>query len=129
MRVYLASPYSSHDEKLLEWRVKMAEMVTAKLMLCGFNVFSPIVHSDAVEKWFCGKGSHDFWLEKDFSYIDYWAEILFVLKLEGWKESAGVGMEIERANMVGIDIRKYTWYGILGGTYEELEYFDLCKKL
>ena len=64
----------------------------------GVQVYSPIVHCHAVQKYLPEKTAcnHKFWLEQCLPFLWNCKEIL-VLPLEGWEESKGIDWELETA--------------------------------
>jgi hypothetical protein len=99
--IYLASPYSHPDPDVMLARFEAACRHAALLMRLGHIVFSPIAHSHPVALH--GKLdalSHSIWLAQDFWFIDH-ADEVRVLMLDGWRESRGITLEIERARNAG----------------------------
>ena len=96
-RIYLASPYWHDDPTVREQRFHEVCKIAAKLMTDGYIVFCPIAHSHPIATHGgAPNGCHDFWMKQDFPMIE-WADELWVAKLEGYRESKGVGMEMEYA--------------------------------
>ncbi len=80
----------------------------------GNVIFSPIAHSHSIE---CEAGfmeGFDFWMYQDLPILEKSSE-LWVLELEGWKQSRGVAREIETARSAGIPIRYTTYAEALQG--------------
>ena len=100
--IYLACPYSCDDPVIMSYRVAEATDKTAQRMVQGYNVFSPLTHSDPVADYLPPeiRWDHGFWLERDFQIIER-ADELHVLKLPGWDKSYGVAREIEFAQLLG----------------------------
>ena len=94
-KIYLCCPYSHPNESERLKRFEYANKAAAYLMLRGYVVFSPISHSHSIANYIGNHLSHDFWLKQDFAFID-WADELYVLMLPGWKDSVGIGIEIEK---------------------------------
>ncbi|MSR57615.1 MAG: DUF1937 family protein, partial [Planctomycetaceae bacterium] len=109
--IYLCSPYSHSDPTVREQRYQAACAMTARMMLEGQVVYSPVVHGHPLTRlglpidWF-------FWQYFDLRHLEYCNEIL-VLMLDGWTESAGVRAEIEIATEFG----KPVWYRAPLGPY------------
>jgi len=104
--VYLACPYVHENPAIIDIRVKKATKKAAELMQEGYNVFSPLTHSDPIADYIDDKNrfSHDFWLKRDIQIIKRCVDEMHVLCLDGWKESVGVGMEIDAANSLGLPV-------------------------
>lgn len=93
---YISNPYNGTEEQK-EYRAKVAAEVCGKLLKRGVHAWSPIVHNHAMMKSY-----NEFTLEQRRSLIlDFDFSLLLassgmiVLKIDGWKESYGVGKEIE----------------------------------
>jgi hypothetical protein len=90
---YLASPYSHYYTLHAAWRD--ASNLGARLLKCGYRVFSPIAHSHS----YCLHGGldpldHGFWMAFDDSMMRV-SDALMIAMLDGWKQSKGVKIEIE----------------------------------
>lgn len=46
-----------------------------------------------------------YWLKQDLSFLESWADELWVLMLDGWKDSKGVAAEVTRAVEIGIPVK------------------------
>lgn len=102
--VYVASPYTKHPEGP-EKAVQDAAKVTAKLMLSGYAVFSPVVHSHGLIEHL-GKDlqfDHDFWMRQDLAVLRQCTAIVAV-EMPGWSESRGMARELEEAKLYGIQV-------------------------
>ncbi len=93
--IYLASPYSHPEPAVRQWRYEAACQATAELLRRGHVVVSPIVHSHALVR-FGLPGDWEFWQRCDAALLCR-CQRLFVLTLEGWRESRGVQAEIDLA--------------------------------
>jgi len=111
--IYLASIYSVEDKygckptiHLMKHRTELATKKTAELMQLGYNVFSPLTHSDPVADFISeeNRTSHEFWLERDFDIIKRCDE-LWVYCLPQWDKSYGISKEIEFAKENNIPIK------------------------
>lgn len=105
MIIYLAQPYSiNSDEKLREERYQVAVKKVAEYMNQGYNVFSPILNSHMPSVQYGLPCTFSYWENVDYEYISVCGEV-WVLMLEGWKESVGVRKEIAFAEEKGIPVR------------------------
>ena len=100
--IYLAQPYTGTEEEM-NYRYEMACKVTARLIMEGLFVFSPISH---------GHGPARFGLPKEFSYWEDYCELMipkcneiYLLTLDGWHKSVGVKAELQLAEQLGISVR------------------------
>lgn len=91
--IYLASPYTHKNPDIVERRVAATASVVAHYMLGGFVILSPILHCHHLSKVYDFPGHFQFWMDWDFTLIDHCDEV-WVLMLDGWKESTGVNAEI-----------------------------------
>lgn len=101
--VYLASPYSSPDPAVKEKRFKDVCRAAGWLMHDGIAIFCPIAHSHPIDAELAEFGDHEFWLRQDFAVLRH-CGAMFVLMLDGWKESHGVRKEIEFAQYIGLPV-------------------------
>ena len=97
--IYLANPYTHPDPAMREARFKAACRQAAEMFRCGIPVFSPIAYSHAI-------AAHDlpleweFWERFDRVFLETCDEV-WVLTLDGWRESRGVQAEIALAHELG----------------------------
>jgi hypothetical protein len=100
---YLACPYSHDDPVVKARRFMAANEAAAKLMKGGHCVYSPISHSHPIAVQ-CGlPGTWEYWREVDETYL-FLSKVVFVLRLDGWRESEGVTAEIRYAKATGIPV-------------------------
>lgn len=112
--IYLACPYTSSDVGVRSARVAAVTKVTADLMQAGLMVFSPITHGHAIAE------QHD--LPRDWAYWERQCRTMvsrsneiYVLIIDGWRESVGVGCEIDYAHELGLPVRKIDLDGRICG--------------
>jgi hypothetical protein len=95
--IYLASPYSHQDKSIEAFRYDAACRAVATYMKMGYTIFSPIAGSHPVFMVDPEIGGNwEAWQKLDKDLIDA-SEELWVLMLEGWRESKGVNAEMEYA--------------------------------
>ena len=118
---YFAHPYSA---KTKEGRIANFELCcrrSAKLLLAGYNIFSPIVHSHSIEmacsemlKWPVDR-LWQFWIDIDMAILEY-VGFTGVILAPGWGKSKGCK-------------REYEWFlshrQPNGKPHEILRYYDL----
>lgn len=102
--IYLASPYSNPDPLIMRLRFEQAMYATAVLLREGYIVFSPILNSHPIAEIHELPKDWDYWKTVDEVFISRCDE-LWILMLDGWRESVGVGEEILIAKNLGITIR------------------------
>ncbi len=100
--IYLASPYSHKNEKVMEHRFLAVCRKASQLMREGKIVFSPIAHTHPIAQFGLPKG-WEYWREFDKFFLSV-SEELYVYKLEGWQISTGVTGEIFLAKDLCIPI-------------------------
>ncbi len=92
MKIYLAVPYSHPNAKVREYRFNCVNEVALGLISQGHLVFSPISQTHPMEVSTGTVHGFDFWRDYNFGWIDI-CDVVYVLKLEGWGRSIGVGAE------------------------------------
>jgi len=103
-KVYLASPYDHEDEAVRKERFEIASKAAAIMMKHGYIVHSPIAHNHPINKFISPPRGYEFWLEQDFAWLDACDEV-WVLSLNGWKDSYGIKEEVYRALLKRIPVR------------------------
>ena len=99
-KLYLGLPYSDNNSKVMQYRFEVANQIAAELMNMGYYVFSPISHSHPISVQ-CGlPGDYFYWKKWNRSFLE-WAEVLIVVKLEGWKRSEGLNGEVDVISVLG----------------------------
>jgi hypothetical protein len=101
--IYLASPYSHSDPAIQEERFKEACMAAAGMMRAGHLVYSPIVHSHPLTHYGLPT-DWGYWKRLDGEMLERCDE-LWVLMLDGWTSSEGVGDEMRMARQRGLPVR------------------------
>lgn len=91
--IYLASPYSHLDPLIMKTRFLLAEQTAAILTAKRIHVYSPIVHYHEMAAKFSLQTDFEFWKQINFDMIRR-ADTIYVLTIEGWKESKGVTGEV-----------------------------------
>ena len=114
--IYLASPYSSDDPRKRHERFRLACLVAGKLMLDGHHIFSPIAHTHPIAKFCDLPKGYDFWEKYDRDILAKCGAV-FVLAIDGWRESKGVTAELAIARELGLP----TIVGISGGMMQKLK--------
>ena len=104
MKIYLASPYSHKHFLIRKMRFDDVCQRAADLMQDGHVVFSPIAHSHPISQWLDNPNDSDFYLKQDLALLPFFDE-MWVLTLDGWRESKGIAREIEYANKLGIKVK------------------------
>ena len=112
---YLASPYTSRKKKKKDrgleqdLRYGIALRATHKLHMQGLVVFSPIVHYHNIALYSNLPGTYEYWKDVNATYIKR-SNGLFVLTINGWKQSVGVQDEIKLARSLRLPVFYYDPY-------------------
>ena len=101
--IYLATPYSHPSQEVQSMRFRAACVAAGNLIRKGEVVFSPIAATHPIKKLVGLEGSWEQWQYYDTEIISR-CVALYVLQIEGWKESKGVRAEIETAKGLGIRV-------------------------
>lgn len=104
MLIYLASPYSHPNADIRQERFDKVCFVAANLMREGHHVFSPIAHTHPIALQGDLPKGFDFWEEFDRKMIGA-CGALWVVMMDGWRESKGVSAEIKIAEEMGIPVK------------------------
>jgi hypothetical protein len=106
---YLAMPYSHPDPAVVQSRMDIFQQVDGNLLRCAFFTVSPLA------KHFGLSISN---LPGDWAYWQHYSRAMldkcygmFVITVDGWKESTGVQGEIEYATSLGIEIKYLDQFG------------------
>ena len=100
--VYLASPYSSDDPGVTEYRMQQLCMIDAEMIAEGIFTVTPLSkhfilgHGDLPGDW-------DFWRDYCCVLLPR-CDAVYVIDLPGWDSSLGVKGEIELAQTLGIPV-------------------------
>ncbi len=94
---YVATPYTHADPSVRERRCALAQRATATLMEVGIHAYSPIANGHPVSFYMRPEtvNNHAFWMTHCFDMLER-CNGLLVITMDGWRESKGVAMEIER---------------------------------
>lgn len=106
--IYVAAPYSSPDTRTTEKRMDTLTRYLAYLSSKGQVAFSPLLMHYCLGGEIEFPGDYGFWRNHCLTLLSK-SDILHVLMLEGWKESAGVQDEVEFAERNSILV-KYVSY-------------------
>lgn len=101
MLIYLASPYTHPDPAVMQRRFEEICAVAARFIQRGEHIFCPIAHTHPIA--LAGD------LPRDFKFWEQYArkmlavcDELWVCKMDGWRESKGIALEIKIADELGI---------------------------
>jgi hypothetical protein len=92
-KIYLASPYTHEDPAIMEERYLAVCLKASQLINEGHFVYSPIAHWHPIAKLYDLPRDWNFWKKMDRKAISILDEV-WILKLEGWSTSIGLGNEV-----------------------------------
>lgn len=105
--IYLACPYTHESGSVRANRKGLADRYAAKLAIHekGGAIFSPITHGTRLEPHLPPRiaKDHSFWMDQCYPLLRK-ADALYLLPLQGWRESKGVNMELKFAAEARIPI-------------------------
>ena len=99
--IYIASPYTTDDNELLEKRFEAVCASCAVLMNDDLHVFSPIAHGHSISKHGDIPTDWVYWKTICEMMIDR-CQRFIVVTLDGWDKSVGVLAEIKYAESIGL---------------------------
>jgi hypothetical protein len=103
--LYIASPYSHKDERVRNRRfLEITKIGTKIFQKYGYALFLPITQSVLMSKIGKMHGDWATWKKQDLPALSRCDE-LWVIKMDGWKESTGVQAEIRFARKHNIPIK------------------------
>ena len=102
--IYLASPYT-HPNPIVRWlRCRKISQVAGHLIDQGVVLFAPISQSATIAKYSCNKKTDwEYWKEVDYTFLSK-AAAIWVVMMDGWKESVGVSAEVRYAKRYKIPV-------------------------
>jgi hypothetical protein len=112
--IYVASPYSHPSAQVREDRAYQVGTFTAIKVQQRHIVYSPIASWHHLAKEHNMPGDFGFWNWLNFEFLDRSSE-MWVLCLDGWRESTGVQAEIKYMEGRGLPVRYFH-----GSTFEEI---------
>lgn len=99
--IYLAGPYSDNDPLVREKRyLRLLEAEYALIISEGYCVMNPIGMCHELAKMYKMPSGYKYWQSRDRELITRCDEV-YVLTMQGWKESVGVTDEIAFARSLG----------------------------
>ncbi len=109
-RIYLASPYSHKDKRIERKREKQVTEIAALMTRdYGYSMFLPITQSYQMCKVLPELGgSFEKWKKIDLFEVRHSTEV-WVVMLDGWKESIGVKAEIKLAKRLKKPVRYFDY--------------------
>lgn len=103
--IYLAAPYSHIKQRIREQRY-WAACRAAQTLAKEFAVYAPIVHWHPVALHWRLPGDAVFWAKQNRPFVAA-CEKVFVLRIDGWRESRGIREELRWAKEFGKPVVPY----------------------
>lgn len=101
--IYLASPYTHSNPITMVNRFWDTRKFVAQMIKQDTLIFSTIVHNHDLAYLYDLPTDQEFWWKYNRAMMNA-ADEVWVLKLDGWEDSAGVQREIEYAQTKGIPV-------------------------
>ena len=98
--IYLAAPFSHPDPEVSRRRIEEVNRYAAQLLSRGALAFSPLSHGAQLDS---PDIPDSVWYELGLRIMESCDE-LWLLALDGWEDSEGVRMELERAWQLDIPV-------------------------
>ena len=108
--IYIASPYTSKEEEVMQDRYEVVCEFCSMMALRGYCIISPIAHWHPIAVSHNLPKSDNWWRKLDEDLLRK-SDELWVLKLSRWKQSTGVRREILFARDNGIQISYFNRKG------------------
>ena len=102
--IYIASPYSNQDPKVMEKNFQLVSELAAGLCSEGHVAFSPITYGHTLLNYKDMPTDWPFWENFCISFLKASSE-LWVYEIDGWERSRGVAHEIKFAVENNIPVR------------------------
>ena len=100
---YIAVPYTSDDDTVMEARYIAVSRAAAHFKSLGLLVLSPVSHGHSLRRYGDAPVDWKGWAILAKAFLRH-SKAMYILTLEGWRESVGVQAEIEVARALGIPI-------------------------
>jgi hypothetical protein len=107
--IYLATPYNHPDPEVRESRFKAACEVAAHFMRSGVHLFCPIAHTHPIAEAGDLPRGWEYWQAYDRAMLFACTE-LWVVRMDGWRESRGIRGEVEIARELGIPVKHVRYW-------------------
>lgn len=99
--IYIASPYTHKSREVEHKRFLAAQEITAKALIAGHHVYSPIVHNHELNRVHGMPTDAIFWKAYNTAFLRL-ASQLWIITIEGWTDSKGVLYERDLAHRLNI---------------------------
>lgn len=110
--IYLAAPYTHHDDVVCDIRARMVTYAAAVLTECGLHVYSPLTHGHQLAANAELPTEYWYWQSQCEYHVNA-CERVAVLMLDGWDESIGVQAEVDIAQRMGKPVSFLHFWDVL----------------
>jgi len=100
---YIGIPYSHNDPEVRERRFEIACDIAGDLINKGEIIYSPISHAHSIAKKKKLPVDWEYWEKNDRAFLEQCYR-LYVVTIDGWKDSVGLQAEIKIAEELGLEI-------------------------
>lgn len=113
--IYLGSPYTHKDTDVMQKRFELVAEVTARLLNKGHIIYCPIAHCHPIAEMYDLPRDSDFWYKHNITVLRH-CQALWILALDGYKESTGLKREIVFAEQARIPVHFFNYESITENT-------------
>lgn len=112
--IYLASPLSHAEPEVMRTRIASVQQFAGELIAAGRAVFCPVVYTAGMQETCPQLRGQSFnpdgleWYRFDLHFLRR-CDCLLALRLSGWQNSAGMALEIKRAEELGLPVYYADW--------------------
>ena len=94
--VYIACPYMSDKQSVINHRVRVATEYAARLSFLNVPAYSPLTYTSPLIQFPYYRIAEEFWYKHGLTML-HQCGFLHVLLLEDWTKSRGIRLELEAA--------------------------------
>lgn len=120
---YIAGPYSSPSEEVIERRYDLYLRFTNMVLNHGIMCMSPLTNHACLKKGKVIPGDYNFWGNYSREMLAR-CQVVFVMMLDGWEKSDGVYDELMNARQKGLKILFFKEEDIEAGRLQAYHYVD-----
>jgi hypothetical protein len=110
--LYLASPYTHQDKKIMHERYLLVDKAAARLLKLGVMTYPPIAMNARWNQYEAFDHTWKAWETFDKNLLER-CDGLLVLMIDGWERSIGIASEIEYARSLNMPIGYVTYEDLM----------------
>jgi hypothetical protein len=111
MKIYLATPYTATNKKILQFRIDSINQMAVNLIKQHHIVYSPITHWHHIALEYKLPMEENYWRDQNIAFIK-WCDAMVINTIPGWASSKGVLYEIQKAKEYKKSIYSYSRFKI-----------------